>query len=71
MPSELLSQLKKKSMIGNKETKLNIAKNLADKISDLLNGEVHYSTLLDSRGVETKKISIIYKDNDDTGMDLQ
>ena len=71
MPSELLSQLKKKSMIGNKETKLNIAKNLADKISDLLNGEVHYSILLDSRGVETKKISIIYKDNDDTSMDLQ
>ena len=58
-------------MIGNKETKLNIAKNLADKISDLLNGEVHYSILLDSRGVETKKISIIYKDNDDTSMDLQ
>jgi len=49
-------------MTGSKETKLNIAKNLAEKIAELLDAEVHYSYLLDHKGVEQRKISITYKD---------
>ena len=42
MLSELLSPLKKRLMTGSKETKLNIAKNLVEKIEELLDGEAHY-----------------------------
>ena len=62
MRSELKFPLKKKLMTGSKETKLNIAKNLAEKIAELLDAEVHYSYLLDHKGVEQRKISITYKD---------
>ena len=62
LPSESLSLLKNKLMTGSKETKLNITKNLVEKIAELLNAEVHYSLLLDHKGVEQRKISIIYKD---------
>ena len=44
------------------ETKLNIVKNLVNKIAELLNAEIHYSYLLDHKGVEQRKISIIYKE---------
>lgn len=43
-------------------TKLNIAKNLVEKIAELLNAEIHYSYLLDHKGVEQRKISITYKE---------
>lgn len=43
-------------------TKLNIAKNLVEKIEELLDAEVHYSLLVDHKGQEQRKISIIYKD---------
>ena len=49
-------------MTGSKETKLNITKNLVEKIAELLNAEVNYSLLLDHKGVEQRKISITYKD---------
>ena len=62
MPSESLSLLKNKLMTGSKETKLNITKNLVEKIAELLNAEVHYSLLLDHKGVEQRKISITDKD---------
>ena len=62
MPSELKFLLKKKLMTGSKETKLNIVKNLVEKIAELLNAKVQYSYLLDHKGVEQRKISITYKD---------
>ena len=43
-------------------TKLNITKNLVEKIAELLNAEVHYSLLVDYKGTKTRKISIMYKD---------
>jgi len=43
-------------------TKMNIAKNLVEKIAELLNAEVRYSYLLDHKGVEQRKISITYKE---------
>ena len=49
-------------MTGNNVTKLNITKNLVEKIAELLNAEVHYSYLLNHKGEEKRKISIIYKD---------
>ena len=49
-------------MSGNNENKLNNVKNLVEKIAELLDGEVHYSYLLDHTGVEQRKISITYKD---------
>ena len=49
-------------MTGNNVTKLNITKNLVEKIAELLNAEVHYSFLLDHTGEEKRKISIIYKE---------
>ena len=45
-----------------KETKLNITKNLVEKIAELLDAEVHHSLLVDHKGQEQRKISIIYKD---------
>ena len=62
MPSESLFPHKNKLMTGSKETKLNIAKNLVEKIAELLNAEVQYSYLLDHKGEEKRKISITYKD---------
>ena len=47
-----------------KPTKLNIAKNLAEKIAELLDAEVQYSYLLDHTGVEKRRISIIYKEKE-------
>ena len=49
-------------MSGDNVTKLNITKNLVEKIAELLNAEVHYSYLLDHKGEEKRKISIIYKE---------
>ena len=49
-------------MTGDNVTKLNITKNLVEKIAELLNAEVHYSYLLNHKGEEKRKISIIYKD---------
>ena len=62
MPSESLFLHKNKLMTGNNVTKLNIAKNLVEKIAELLNAEVQYSYLLDHKGEEKRKISITYKD---------
>ena len=62
MPSELLYLLKNRLMTGSKETKLNITKNLVEKIAELLDAEVHHSLLVDHKGQEQRKISIIYKD---------
>ena len=45
-----------------KPTKLNIAKNLVEKIGELLDGEIHYSTLLDHKGVLKRKVSIVYEE---------
>ena len=45
-----------------KPTKLNIAKNLAEKIAELLDAEVQHSLLVDHKGTEKRKISITYKD---------
>jgi hypothetical protein len=49
-------------MTGNNVTKLNITKNLVEKIAELLNAEVYYSYLLNHKGEEKRKISIIYKE---------
>ena len=49
-------------MTGDNVTKLNITKNLVEKIAELLNAEVHYSYLLDHKGEEKRKISIVYKE---------
>ena len=49
-------------MTGDNVTKLNITKNLVEKIAELLNAEVHYSYLLNYKGEEKRKISIIYKE---------
>ena len=62
MLSESLSLHKNKLMTGSKETKLNITKNLVEKIAELLDAEVHHSLLVDHKGQEQRKISIIYKD---------
>ena len=62
MPSESLSLHKNKLMTGSKETKLNITKNLVEKTAELLDAEVHHSLLVDHKGQEQRKISIIYKD---------
>ena len=48
--------------VTDQVTKLNIVKNLVEKIAELLNAEVHYSYLLDHNGVEQRKISITYKE---------
>ena len=47
-----------------KPTKLNIAKNLVEKIGELLDGEIHYSTLLDHKGVLKRKVSIVYEEEE-------
>ena len=61
-PSELLFLHKKKLMSGKKVTELNIVNNLVEKISELLDAEVHHSLLVDYKGNEQRKISIIYKE---------
>jgi len=62
LPSESLYLLKNRLMTGSKETKLNITKNLVEKIAELLDAEVQYSYLLNHKGEEKRKISITYKD---------
>ena len=57
--SELLSPLKKRLMTGSKETKLNIAKNLVEKIEELLDGKAHYVECCD-RTTQHNKIVIEY-----------
>ena len=49
-------------MSGKKVTELNIVNNLVKKIAELLNAEVRHSLLVDHKGQEQRKISIIYKD---------
>ena len=49
-------------MTGGNVTKLNIANNLVEKIAELLNAEVHRSLLVDHKGVEKRRISIVYKE---------
>ena len=63
MPSESLFLHKKKLMSGKKVTELNIVNNLVEKISELLDAEVHHSLLVDYKGNEQRKISIIYKED--------
>ena len=46
-------------MTGSKETKLNIAKNLVEKIEELLDGKAHYCICCD-RTTEHEKIVIEY-----------
>ena len=60
--SESLFLHKKKLMSGKKVTELNIVNNLVEKIAELLDAEVHHSLLVDHKGQEQRKISIIYKD---------
>ena len=43
-------------------TNMNIARNLVDKIVDLLGGEVQYTTVVNSRGEVTKRIVISYSE---------
>ena len=62
LPSESLFLRKKKLMSGKKVTELNIANNLVEKIAELLDAEVHHSLLVDYKGTETRKISILYKE---------
>ena len=57
--SELSSLLKNKLMTGSKETKLNIAKNLVEKIEELLDGKAHYVECSD-RTTYHNKIVIEY-----------
>lgn len=59
LPSELSSPLKNKLMTGSKETKLNIAKNLVEKIEELLDGKAHYIECSD-RTTYHNKIVIEY-----------
>lgn len=43
--------------------------NFYDKINEIveeLSGEVHYSTLLDSKGIERKRITITYTEKNDS-----
>ena len=48
-------------MSGKKVTELNIVNNLVEKIAELLKAEVQHSLLVDHKGQEQRKISIIYK----------
>jgi len=45
-------------------TNRNIAKNLIDKVAELLDAEVHHSLLVDYKGNAERKISIIYKEKE-------
>ena len=40
------------------------AKELIKNVTNLLNAEVHYKTLLDSRGIMKKQIEITYEDEE-------
>lgn len=57
--SESLSLHKNKLMTGSKETKLNIAKNLVEKIEELLDGKATYQICCD-RTTQHEKIVIEY-----------
>lgn len=50
---------KTNQMIGDNVTKLNIAKNLVEKIEDLLDGKAHYVECCD-RTTQHRKIVIEY-----------
>ena len=50
---------KTNQMIGDNVTKLNIAKNLVEKIEDLLDGKAHYVECCD-RTMQHRKIVIEY-----------
>ena len=63
-PSELLSQHKNKLMTGKKVTELNIVNNLVEKIAELLDAEVHHSLMVDYKGQEQRKISIVYTEKE-------
>ena len=64
LPSESLSQHKNKLMTGKKVTELNIVNNLVEKIAELLDAEVHHSLLVDYKGQEQRKISIVYTEKE-------
>ena len=70
--SESLFLLKNKLMYGvnkvmtDQVTKLNITKNLVEKISELLNAEVHYSYMLDHKGEEKRKFLLFTKEENDS-----
>ena len=49
-------------MTGNKETKLNIVKNLVEKIEELLDGKAYYYVCTDKK-TEHRKIVIEYDNN--------
>jgi hypothetical protein len=54
-------------MTGDKETKLNIAKNLVEKIEDLLDGKAHYVECCD-RTTQHRKIVIEYDHDSSTSV---
>jgi len=45
-------------------TKMNIVNNLLDKISELLNAKVHHQDIIDTKGCNSKRIIITYREND-------
>jgi len=45
-------------------TNMNIVRNLVVKISELLGGEITYTTCVNSRGEVTKRIQITYKEDE-------
>ena len=45
-------------------TKINIVNNLLDKISELLNAKVHHQDVIDSKGYNSKRIIITYRENE-------
>ena len=45
-------------------TKMNIVNNLLDKISELLNAKVHHQDVIDSKGYNSKRIIITYRENE-------
>ena len=45
-------------------TNMNIVRNLVVKISELLGGEITYTTCVNSKGEVTKRIQITYKEDE-------
>ena len=45
-------------------TNMNIVRNLLEKISDLLGGEVTHTIVVNSKGEVTKRINITYKEDE-------
>ena len=50
--------------VTSKVTKMNIVNNLLDKISELLDAKVHHQDVIDSKGYNSKRIIISYREND-------